>query len=151
MELSCPSCSQTDRVEKVTGVHARGIRESTSNQTGIGMSLDDPEDQFVFVAGSETIHSSLLSRRLAPPAEPGWFGAIVFTLVLFWIVGSIFSSITPDWPAAAHIAVLVLVGGLLLVIVVRGLTGAQGEFSRNYAVWSSQYYCYRCDRVFSAN
>ena len=32
-----------------------------------------------------------LSKRLAPPAEPGWFGGIVFAVVLFWIVGSIFS------------------------------------------------------------
>ena len=151
MDLRCPSCLQTDRVEKVTGVYARGTTESTSEQAGIGASVHDLRDPIVFVSASEGLQSSLLSKRLAPPAEPGWFGGIVFAVVVFWIVGSIFSSNTPDWPAAVHIAVLVLLGGLFLVILVSGIASAQSEFSTNYPTWSSQYYCYRCDRVFCAN
>jgi hypothetical protein len=117
----------------------------------MGVAVDDMGDPFVFVGASEGVQSSLLSKRLAPPTDLGWLGGAVCFVVLFWIIGAIVSNVTSQWPAALQVALLILLGGLLLFVVVSAAISNHSDIPQKYAVWNRQYYCYRCDGVFSPN
>ena len=149
--LRCPWCLQVDRVEKVSGVYARGTSETKAEQVGVGVDVDDMDDPFLFVGASDGVQSTLLSQRLAPPTDLGWLGGAVCFVVLFWIIGAIVSNATSQWPAALQVALLVLLAGSLLFVVVSAAISNHSDVLQKYGVWNSQYYCYRCDGVFSPN
>lgn len=168
IDISCPTCGQTDWVQSVPAIRATGVHSvsGTGSYNGIGIAPSG----FLPVFGTATIehtHTSTLAAALAPePARRPSGRLLGFGLVMlvpfFACLLIVFAAAREPQAPEEDLASLLVVSTFLLVILAaptalmwtaairrerRSSRIARGRPAA-YAVWQAGKYCHRCGVCF---
>ena len=166
MELVCSNC-HSESVQKVTAIYSSGTTTSHAHTTGNLSGLSYGSDGVGVVSGSTStltrgVSQSMLASKLSPPVakSENWF---LLSLVVGVPVGIgflfVFSIILKAVLGPGLISGIIWIASFFAGIILTfrffiSKANANKEYNRTvYADqmrdWQQQYYCHKCDSVFT--
>ena len=132
----CPICS-SKRIERVSGLVARGTTHRKSTRTGVGGArLSGHGGIGVGTSSSSSTFQGGLVESLEAP-QPGCIAMTVFILILGGVILTVFG--------LAPVGISSVIVGILLGL----LTHPFAAYTTEKEHWESLFYCYKCDSVFN--